>query len=322
MQKIYKNIITALILLLLPLAGVFAAAEVAQAQEGLELTVSPPISYLKVAPGTKQNHTISLKNNGPAAITATPQILDFSVDGKTGQPVLRDQHTFPYFTMPAASLKPVVLEPGQVAQLQIVIEAPATAPDKEYPLSIVFSSENTSSLPQEPDAGRARVTGAVASNLIVLVSDKTSLEKKLVVSDFGAPTLLDSFRGFSAEPILENERFSAAAASGSAKLVSWTGTTVSEYQIYPDNILGFSSRPIRALDPDSEAPQAITFTFKPNFMIGPYSLVVELDNDGQTEVFSTTIIAFPFSILVAAAVGLVIGITYWWKTRRDNTLRI
>lgn len=316
MYRIYKNTIATMALAVGLL--VLGSAQPATAQRSLELTVSPPITYLKAAPGMMQTHIISIKNNGAAAVTVTPSIVDFSLHEVTGAPVLQEDHSFPYFTMPASVLKPIEMEPGQVAQLQLKIEPPMTAPDREYPLSVVFTTENLGTRGNEA----TQISGAVASNLIILVSDKNILEKKLVVADFGLPGVIDSFRGVTAQPVLKNERFSAGAASGSAKLTSWTGRPVAEYQIYPDNVLGFNSRKIRATELDSEPPTVTNFTFRPAFMLGPYKFSITLDNDGELTTYTHTIFAIPFSIFVAALMGAIVGGVYWFKIAQNNRIKL
>lgn len=317
-NQIYKNIIAATALTV----GLLSNAQTAVAQRSLELTVSPPVAYLKAAPGMEQTHIVSLKNNGVTTVAVTPSIVDFSLHEVTGAPVLQENHSFPYFTMPASALKPIELKPGQVAQLQLKIEPPVTAPDKEYPLSIVFTADNLGTRGSEA----TQVSGAVSSNLIILVSDKNNLEKKLVVEDLGMPGVIDSFRGVTAQPVLKNERFSAGAASGSAKLTSWTGRAVAEYQIYPDNILGFNSRKIRALKPDSEPdtnlPTVTKFSFRPAFMLGPYRFSLTLDNDGEFTTYTHTVFAIPFSIFAAALIGAVVGGVYWFKIAKNNRIKL
>lgn len=295
-------------------------AQLTQSSALYNLSITPPTAYLKLKPGSKANHTISLTNSGSRALTLTPKIVDFEADGRTGLPVLKESHTFPYFAMAADQLKPVVVEPGQNAQLVLAFEVPATAPDKEYPLTVVFESS-----PDGAGTGvGAALAGATASNLIVLVSSKDELENRLVIEDFGAPLLVDSFRNVNFRPLVKNERFSASVASGSAKLTSWIGKTLAEFPIYPEVVLGFSSRELRAqLDPrpgEGELPIPTEFAYDPVFLFGPVKISVTLTNPSGSDTFSATTFALPFSLFVAICIGIVIGIGYWYKTKRDSRL--
>lgn len=253
----------------------------------------------------------------------TPNMVDFMPDIKTGAPVLSDRLSFPYFTRPSSGMMATRIEAGQTAKLQFKIEPPLTAPEREYPISIVFSADKPSSISGSTrgsaDEPKSRVSGAVASNLIILISDKDKLEKKLSVQDFGVTKIVDSFQELNPKPIVRNERFSANTASGSAKLVSWTGKTIKEYKIYPDNILGLSTRGIRASESADDLLSIVDFKFKPALMIGPYKFVIALDNDGQIDQFSKNIIALPFSVGLVTLVGVGVATVYWYKIKKKGS---
>ncbi len=287
----------------------------AQAQSVYDVTISPPVAFIKLKPGSKAAHTLSIVNNGSATVTLTPRIVDFSADGETGRPILADDHTFPYFAMASAQMKPLTMDPGAKAQLTLAFSVSASAPDKEYPLSILFESSAKTGA-----EGTSPVVGTVGSNLIVLVSEKDFPDRKLLISDFGAPKFVDSLRSLTFAPTVKNEQFSAGIASGSATITSWTGKKVAEFDIYPDAVLGFRTRKLRALDTTAATLAATEFSYNPPVMFGPQKLTITLTTPDSSESFSTTIFALPFSLLVAILIGAAIGFGYWYRTKRDGRL--
>lgn len=288
---------------------------IALAQSPLQLTVSPPVSYLHVKPGMRATHTITIHNTGDSQVTVTPAVNDFSVDPETGLPILADELSFEHFVSLAQQLQPIKLEPDQRAQLTLAIAPPQTASEKEYPISVVFRAS-------QPETQQAsKVTGSVASNLIMLVSPRNSLPKSLELADLGAPKFIDSFQPLELRPKIKNSGLSAATASGSAVIRNWYGTQVAAFELYPDNVLGFSSRPARALDtnkPDSTQP--LPLRYAPQLLLGPYTITYVLDNDGTLETYQHTTIAVPSLVLLALAAGTGVAVWYWKSGKTRNPL--
>ena len=299
--------------LIIGFALIMAMPNLANAQGSLDLTISPPVSYLHVKPGSKQAHTIHIQNNGDHTITVTPTVHNFSVQPDTGLPQLADDHTFPHFTSLDQQLVPMLLEPDQKAQLTLAIAPPQNALEKEYPLSIVFVAE-------EDDATTpSRLKGSVASNLILLISSKNEFTQRLTVAEINAPLLLDSFQSLSIHPLLKNEGLATSTASGSAVIKNWMGTEVARFELFPDNILGFSQRPARARDLEKpNSLQPIPFDYKPTLLLGPYTVEVTLNNQEELTTNKKTVVALPFLALIALFAGGTISFWHWKQEKTKN----
>jgi hypothetical protein len=284
----------------------------AQSSE-IHLTVSPPISYLHVAPGTARNHTIILENKGNADITVLPTIVDFTTDGKTGGVIVTNKLSFPYVSMGVDnSVKEVSIPPGKKAQLTLYINVPKEAEEKEYPLSVLFFSKT------ELDANQtsnSQISAAIGSNLIVLVAKQNKFNKIFEVLDFNAPTFTDSFQKIEFSPSIKNNSLGAAVASGSAKIVNWRKQTITEFEVYPDVILGHNSRNVRALLSKSNPEQLEvgSFSYKPKFLLGPYQIVLTLLNEDNVEITQEIHVFYAFPVVVIVAVGIGLGIYLYFK---------
>lgn len=289
----------------------------------VNLSVSPPVSYLHVAPGTSASHTILLENNGDSPITVLPTIVDFTTDGKSGRAILTNQLTFPYISMGEDdSAKEVTIPPKKKAQLTLLIDVPKEAEEKEYPLTVLFFSNSkldNSNIIQKTST-KSQITGAIGSNLIVLVAKQNKFEKFLEVIDLDFPKIIDSFQKVEFTPLVKNNSFGAATASGSAKIVNWRKQTIAEFEIYPDTILGHNSRELRAIlsKSDQENPEVGSFSYKPKFLIGPYQIVVNLDSQNNQTISQEIYVfyALPLAIIFAGVVGTAIYI-YFSKTKHE-----
>lgn len=319
--------------------GILISALISQpiyAQTELNLTVSPPVSYLHAPPGSSRQHTIVLENSGTTPITVFPTLVDFVTDGKSGKAIVTNQLTFPYVSLGLDdSVQEVTIPPGKKAQLTLYITIPNDAQEKEYALTTLFFSQsgsvnqltensgsNSKEEPGETTKSSSQVSGAIGSNLIVLVAKQNTFSKLLEVVDIQAPTILESFQDISFVPLVQNNSLGAAAASGSAKIVNWRKETVAQFEIYPDTILGHNSRELRALLSDSnpEQPEVGSFTYKPSFLIGPYQIVVTLTSEsGIIHQYVHVFYAVPFAILIGIILCIAISIYFTRTHKKNNT---
>ena len=285
------------------------------------LSVTPPTAYIKLHPGNLAVHTVTVKNNGLVALTVTPQLVDFSSDGKTGQPVLGDSNTFPYLDLNKTSFEPVVLQPGQAAQLTLHFSVPSTAGDREYPLSVMFKGAQSN----QPPSDQTAVSGIVVSNIIVLVSKTGTLENLFSVESFQTPRLIDSFKDISFAPLVKNTSFAAAVASGSATIIDWQGKKVAQFEVLPAVILGYSTRQVEPQISDSDQQQKTplrVFSYDHPFLIGPYTIILSLPSGNQEELgtteFTIVVWAVPLSVLIVLGLTVVILIGYYGYSRRNS----
>lgn len=286
-----------------------------QAQGGLDLTVTPPLTYLHVKPGSQSIHTITIENTGSQDLKITPNILDFGTDQDTGLPILLDKNSFEHFVSIEQQLQPIELGPTQKAQLTLVIAPPQNAPEKEYPLSIVFEAKASRDIPTQ----NSQLSGSVASNLIILISDKNEIAKQQIISDSGTPKIIDSFRALELKPIIKNESMATSIASGSATIKNMFGKEVATFKFFPDNILGFSQRPIRALDQTKiDSIQPTTFTYDPTLVVGPYTIEYNIESQDTTKTFKSVVIALPIFVLVAILAGFIVAFWYWRQDKNKN----
>ena len=277
----------------------------------IDLAVSPPTAFLKVKPGSQATHTIVVENKGIEAVVVTPKLVDFHSDGKTGRPVLGKKLTFPYFKLPEGGFKPIKLDIGQKAQVNLVVDVPANAVNQEYPIAVILEASN-----QDGPNKDTTVLGAVASNLVILVTDVPQPELKLNLKAVKLPKIIDSFKPLNFKLLVENTGQAAAVASGSAVVKNWQGKTLETLPIWPTTVLAASTRYLETATTSSQntkvteagiKPQVV-FTTKKSRWLGYYQLEVNLNNQKKTYTF----FALPLALVVLSLIGVGIGSAVWW----------
>jgi hypothetical protein len=145
-----------------------------------------------------------------------------------------------------------------------------------------------------------------------LVSKQNQIAKKLTLSELGTPKIIDSFQPLSLHPVFKNENLAATQASGSAVIKNWLGTEVARFEFFPDNVLGFSQRPARALDRNNlDSLEPTDLYFDPKLLLGPYTIEYSLYNQEEVKIIKASVVAIPFLILAAILAGG--GVAIWYK---------
>lgn len=296
----------------------------AQSENSIALAISPPTAYLKVQPGGQATHTITLENTGSQPITLQPRLVDFSSDGKTGNPILSPVTSFPFLDIDGTSFQPVTIAPKSKAQLTLRISVPQGAPSKEYPLTVLF--ENTEPAENSLSAG-AGLAASIGSNLIVLITGVDNPDVNLSLESLQISKIHDSFRPIVFSPLVRNRGIAAAVASGSAEIKNWRGTVIASFPIYPSVILAGTSRELLTqlnADQKQDSPLIGPFSFKKPFFFGIYTitLTVTKGETGEEIALSEShkIVALPVLLLLLSSLTVVSIFSYkHYQNRQKST---
>lgn len=343
-------ILTWVLLLTYP-SLVFAQATV---RNSINLAVSPPVTYLTIKPGEAQRHIVTVEQMGTEPLFITPQVSSFVTDGRTGQPILTYSQEFDHYSLqlpsPEIDTNPslkiqdsmprgFILQPGEKKNVAIIFNAPETASEREYPLSLLFVADpvNQNRTSPNQDTTQTAVSGSIGSNIIVVVSRTDRDRGALQLESITPPLFVDSLRGLDFEILASNAGINATSASGSAVIRNWRGTIVAQFYFFPDMILANSTRLLRhntnpnqqhidyaALSSSVSAAEleqllatldpldiSSDFSYKPPFLFGPYSIDAQLFINGQLvqqgySSMRTIVIALPYSILAILSI-IIIG---------------
>lgn len=293
--------------------------------QNFNLTVTPEVQYMRIKPGSKIRHTITIENKGTAPITVTPSIHDFEADGVSGRPVLKKSTTFPYLDVEDIENSTLTIPPQKHAQLGLLFSVPEDATEKEYPLTILFQSSPVQS---QTNSSQSQLVGAIGSNVIVLISKDDQLSELLNIDSIGLPFFVDSFKKVELIPKVKNNHFAATSMAGTVVVKNMLDTEVAQFKIFPDTVLGYSSRNLRALRADFEPevePEALPFAFKPKFLLGLYTVEVTLtapytsETPDQTIAYDTfTFFALPLLPIIGAILSCSAAIFYFFYRKKAN----
>lgn len=341
MKKIIT--LTAGILASISFLATLCLARPTQAQlMGLDLSVSPPVTYLKLMPGDSGSHAITIQNTGPRMVTLKTRILDFQPDTTTGQPVLQDNTTFKYLKLTKPDQAIFTLEPQQSQKIAFTLNIPKSAKTQEHHLTIVFEASSAQPAGVELPGARTQVSGAVGSNLIVLITPPdTDTQPVFTFHPTGWWKVVDSLQTVQFGVRAENKSVAAGPVVGELRLEDWLGNTVARWRVFPDIVLGKSQRPLRTPADSNKGPSdtpAATasdsakntapsdypgFMLKKPFLIGYYQLKFfsttenkPLPPPGSSPTNTGQVIA-TFWALPILILGLVIvGLVIWVITRQ------
>ncbi len=324
--KFYRRSILAKLLSTMLIVGSLASwslfcpawLTLAQAQNNLDLSVSPPTAYLSVKPGATLQHTVTLENNSNQRLEISAKLVDFKADGKTGRPILGDGSIFSQILQSKFNLdKPFILEPGQKLPLQIRLNINSSAAQKEYPMTILFTAKPAFNANFNSSGGQ--VSAVIGSNLILLISQANEDQGKITLDNLDYSRLVDSLGKIKLQLVAKNTGSNATSVEGRIIIKNLLNKTVAEYIIYPDMILAGSTRQARVLKnslaefndqgqlkPEQQQTLQNNIIYKPGFLFGIYSIEIKLNDETSV----VQIFAFPFSILLAGVVGLGIFLAY------------
>jgi hypothetical protein len=348
-NKLNKSIIRFVVALSFALVGIAVSLGPAHASsDPIDLNVSPPVTYLKIKPGTQHTLSFTLEQQGTLPLQITSKVVDFSPHPSGTGIVLNDSTSFPYLAFtggPNELQQAMLLKPGEKRRYEVSLNIPAEAPEREYHLTWLFEAKPDSSF-TIGEVG-AQVSGTVGSNIIVLITNQDESRGQLQLKKFQLPTLVDSFSPVTFQLLAENTGPQALTASGSATITDWQGKVVKTFTFYPDTVLAQSSRSLRTLDsdqipdqstqplPDPATPSlnpeflkplpAVAFTYDPPFLFGVYQVKVSMNNintqNQSYDVQTSNFIAIPISIIIILALMLsaFIGFKYLLHLQRIQT---
>lgn len=319
--------ISAVVLALLCIAPNKGLVFAQSIQSSARLSVAPATAYIKVQPGTTVTHSIMVRNPTDFAATVTVDVMDFVADGTSGLPQVQKKLTFPYLEKDKSLEQPRSIPPKSQITIPISIKVPAGANEQEYPLTVLISSQTGST------DGATALIPTIGSNMIVWITEREKPVQKLKVVSLQRPVIVDSFRPLEFKPLVANLEIMSAVASGSASVIDWRGQVLGTMQIFPEVILGQSTRIIQGASPEESlgAPSATDttasnirpaeFSFTQPFWLGPYTIeftfIAPTDSGDVLTVQQLHIIALPISLFIVGGVSaIVLLLGWWWKKSR------
>lgn len=281
----------------------------AQDQQRTSISISPPLSEIVIQPGKSVTQAFNITNEGSVDLEVTPTVVPFAPHPETGEPILLlNTARFPFATLQnldKALDKPFLLKAKQSDQLVLRIAIPEKEKEKDYYVTLLLQTR-PSGLTQLNETGSIS-QAYLGVHLLVSVSSSGEDRGNLAIHRFESAKFLDTFSTISPKLFVKNNGTTFTKAHGEIKIISLTGEIVKLFPILPENVLSGGVRELHTSLPDPEDTKSAIpapFTYKPLFLLGPYTITARVFAENQTaEEVTIQIFAFPFS-LVAVVISL------------------
>ena len=164
--------------------------------------------------------------------------------------------------------------------------------------------------------------------MIVLISKDEQISQLININSIAVPKFVDSFKKITIKPSIKNNNFAATNAAGTVVVKNMFDSQVAAFNIFPDTILGFSARELRAMRTDFQKdiePEAVPFAFDPSFLLGLYTVEVTVTqpytSESQDIIAYDTFTFFAFPILPTLITLLLsaAGITFIVKRKKQHS---
>ncbi|MGD9128872.1 MAG: hypothetical protein PVJ09_00030 [Candidatus Woesebacteria bacterium] len=283
----------------------------------LNLSISPPVAYIHVKPGENLKHEILLTNQSLFDIEVSMDIRDFKTDGISGQAILGDGSIFKdLITSNLGFGQTFKLKAKATRKININVMIADSAEQKEYPLSFLFTAKKL----KFDNNYSSRISGVIASNLILLISPSSDNQGELVIDEIYYQRLVDSFSQIKFNILVKNQGKNATPINGRVKIYNLFNQQIKEYVLYPDMVLAGTSREARGFllpdemqtnadnltETEKQSPLLEGFSHQSLFLFGIYTVTINLGQEVQ--VFK--ILAFPFSIILLIIIGTLVLVSY------------
>jgi len=302
------NPLLGLILLCL---GIFPTPVAAQT---FSLAISPPLLELMIMPGKSYLQPYAVTNTG-TKITLTPSLTTFSPKDEFGHISLNPPSTINHLPSiiqldnPAIKLnEPFEIDANETKNLNLRMTVPSDAEEKDYYLTLLFSSQpNSSSQSNDSQIGSgSQLVGVIGTNILITVSKDGKPLKQGEIIDFRLSNFqflisniefIDSFDPPQYKIRIKNTGRTYWKPVGQ---VTATGTLNQKWTNYlqSDNILGSSIREISLATPSAQ----------PNFLIGAYKTTLSFQTDEEDEKIlkSITFIALPIKLILGLVIAVIL----------------
>lgn len=284
-------------------------AHYALAQTSTALSISPPVIEVLIAPNKKVSQTFNLKYQG-SNLNIIPEI-------HLAEPTDANGHVNIDPTPLTASTTPLVVTAishpfgvpfeatGGNIPITLSFEAPTTDVPVDVYLALVLKAASKDQLTTS-----TVTTPGISALILVSINPSGVVPIDLEIQDFAPPYVHDSWLPLTIKPVALNKSPIMIRPEGKYEIISPSGKTVLSMPLYPNLILGNSSRNLLASNKDLPP---LTLSWSPSWTnIGPYRLHLTLTTLGGTKLTDVekVIWILPIRGFILLMIALIMAILY------------
>lgn len=283
--------------------------------QSASLSISPPVVEIMLAPGKKITQTFTLTAGGDTALAAPTLHLATPTD-EDGHVTIDPNPLVP------SSIPLIYSLSGPAESPTLTLESATVDTAQDLYLALVFAP-NT----QEGDARTTTITPGIAALILVTINPTGVMPINLDLADFDLPFIHDTWSPLSLSPIAKNQSPIMVRPTGEFAIAGPTGNSIFTRHLYPNLILGNSSRKLSFLKADCEKVESqncadpLPFSWQPHWSnLGPHRLTLTLTTQGGTKItqIEKTLWLFPIrQTIIIFAILLLITVVVL-NTRRNS----
>lgn len=291
--------------------------------QSASLSVSPPVVEIMLAPNKQVSQTFTLKTSG--------ENLDVTPELHLAKPKDSNGHmTIDLNPLNTSSIPLTINIAGPNTSPTLTFSAANTDVPQDIYLALVFK---TNIDPLRAGSSRPSTTSlspAISALILVTINPSGVIPINLEINDFSPSLFHDSWLPLTIKPAIENKSDTMIRPLGSYEIISPRGKTVFTTSLYPNLILGNSSRNIMGFHSRSEgsphsgsadvAGDPIPLTWSPKWSnIGPYRLHLTVTTQGGTKISEIEKVVWVIPLRLTIILSLIVVIVVF-ALRRNKPI--
>lgn len=287
--------------------------------QSTSLSISPPIIEILIAPNKKATQTFNLKSLGDN-ILIIPELHLVKPEGTSGHSLV----------------DPLPVDPSSIPLIVNIVGhkfgEPISTSDEMLPLTLTFEAATTDiaidvylalvirAVSAETLLSSSPTTPSISALILTTINPTGVMPINLEIQQFSPPYFHDSWVPLTINPVAKNNIPIMIRPEGKYEIISPSGKTIFSLPLYPNLILGDSSRVILGSDDDQSA---IPLSWSPSWSdIGPHRIHLTLTTQGGTKLTDVekVIWIIPTRIVVITFLFIILFIIYMVTKRRVHRI--
>ena len=281
--------------------------------QSVSLSISPPVVEILLAPNKKVSQAFTLKTQGEN-LAITPELHLATPSDSDGHMMIDPKPLTPNSLPLTAIITSPTIHDLRSTIYNITFEAANTDVSQDVYLALVFRASPPSTIYDlrstitSPLARQSLgVGGAISSLILITITPAGVIPIDLSLKNWDLPFFHDSYLPLTLTPELTNNTSVMIRPQGDFTVISPTGKTIFSLPLYPNLVLGHSSRNIQ-------------LSYSPSWHdLGPYRLRLTLTTEGGTQITQGEKVIWIIPLRLLLILSILITLILELTRRKKNT---
>jgi hypothetical protein len=304
-RKIVRNLVV--------LCSLFLITPKTVAAQATTLSITPPVVEILIAPGKKLVQNFTFKADGDN-VTVIPEIHLVKPQDSHGH-VIIDPKPYSPSSIPLTITsnhplgKPITLKNNELS-LSLTFDAASVDMSEDIYLALVLKVGSA----EELQAASATFP-AISALIFATINPSGVTPVDLSIENFDLALFHDSYLPLTISPTLKNNVPIMLRPRGTYEVVNSAGKIIYSLPLYPNLILGESTRAIQA----SEKELPTSLTWSPSWKnLGPYRLRLTIKTEGGTKIIEVEkpIWILPIRGIILVTLASIVALVIFLQRKR------